>query len=315
MDSIMSVLNKIYGIFDNLSISVIFSVLFLIVIVCAVLLIDDKKRRKSIMYNPEDWFFHDFNNKMYDILFVRKGETDEQIYNNAFSIAKKMGVDTPNYAKDCYIAGIRNDGIKNIIMMRIYAIIMMIAAFVMYFVFQNIIISIFLLCGTAYLFKSPLRKVHEQAEKKKRQVEDELPRFTELLTIALQLKMPIDQAIKKTAEKIDNSFSKELLELMEKSNITSTGWVSALENMTEKYEIGMLNDFVLNVVSAYTKGVDVYESVVEQLDSMKKQHLSNLTARAKALDTKIMLPIVVGVLIPVVIMILYPTVSQINTML
>ena len=45
---------------------------------------------------------------------------------------------------------------------------------------------------------------------------------------------------------------------------------------------------------------------------MKKQHLNNLTARAKALDNKIMIPIMAGVLAPIVVMVLLPTMTQMN---
>lgn len=196
--------------------------------------------------------------------------------------------------------------------MRIYGVAVLLVGVILYVLTQIVILPV--LCAViAYLLAfMPQKAPNSAAKRKKFQVEEELPRFVELLSIALQLKMPIDQAIRRTAEKVDNSFSRELLEIMEKSNITSMGWVAALEDMTEKYEVPVLNDFVLNIVSAYTKGVDVYDSVVEQLDSMKKQHLNNLTARAKALDNKIMIPIMAGVLAPIVVMVLLPTMTQIN---
>lgn len=56
MNSILGILNKIYGVFDNLSLSVIFALVIYIAAACVILLIDDKQRRKSIYYNPNDWF-------------------------------------------------------------------------------------------------------------------------------------------------------------------------------------------------------------------------------------------------------------------
>lgn len=311
-DKVMSVLNKIYGVFDNLSLCVIFSTLLFISIACIILLIDDKKRRQSIYYDPNDWFFHDFNNKLFDILFSKKADTDDSKIEKAYDVAKKLGIDTAEYARNCYVAGIGDSGIKNVVIMRLYGLVLLIMSFVLFFLTGIIILPIICLIAAYLLAFMPQKTPNSLAKRKRYQIEEELPRFVELLSIALQLKMPVDQAIRKTAEKINNSFSRELLEIMEKSNITAIGWVAALEDMTEKYEVPILNDFVLNIVSAYTKGVDIYESVVEQLASMKKQHLNNLTARAKTLDNKIMIPIMAGVLFPIIIMIIVPTITQIN---
>lgn len=314
MNSVLTILNKVYGVFDNLSICVILSLVLFITAACIILLADDKQRRKSIYYNPDDWFFHDFNNKLFDILFSKKSDTEDTKIEKAYEKAKTFGIDTASYARCCYVAGIGDSGIKNVVVMRIYGLLILVAGMAIFLLtgMKNIILPV--VCFVfAYMFAFLPAKTPESAAKRKKfQVEEELPRFVELLSIALQLKMPIDQAIRQTAEKVDNSFSKELLEIMEKSNITSMGWVSALEDMTEKYEVSVLNDFVLNIVSAYTKGVDVYEPVVEQLASMKKQHLNNMTARAKSLDNKIMIPIMAGILVPIVILILLPSVSQIN---
>ena len=312
LNSILGALNSIYGVFDNLSISVIFALVIFISAACIILIIDDKQRRKSIYYDPNDWFFHDFNNKFFDMMFTKRADTEKVKTEKAYEVAQKIGINSAEYARNYYVAGIGDSGIKSVVVMRIYGVTVLLVGIILYVLTQIVILPV--LCAViAYLLAfMPQKAPNSAAKRKKFQVEEELPRFVELLSIALQLKMPIDQAIRRTAEKVDNSFSRELLEIMEKSNITSMGWVAALEDMTEKYEVPVLNDFVLNIVSAYTKGVDVYDSVVEQLDSMKKQHLNNLTARAKALDNKIMIPIMAGVLAPIVVMVLLPTMTQIN---
>ena len=312
LNSILGALNSIYGVFDNISLSVIFALVIFISAVCIILIIDDMQRRKSIYYDPNDWFFHDFNNKFFDMMFTKRADTEKVKTEKAYEVAQKIGLHSAEYARNCYVAGIGDSGIKSVVVMRIYGVTVLLVGIILYVLTQIVILPV--LCAViAYLLAfMPQKAPNSAAKRKKFQVEEELPRFVELLSIALQLKMPIDQAIRRTAEKVDNSFSRELLEIMEKSNITSMGWVAALEDMTEKYEVPVLNDFVLNIVSAYTKGVDVYDSVVEQLDSMKKQHLNNLTARAKALDNKIMIPIMAGVLAPIVVMVLLPTMTQIN---
>ncbi len=312
LNSILGALNSIYGVFDNISLSVIFALVIFISAVCIILIIDDMQRRKSIYYDPNDWFFHDFNNKFFDMMFTKRADTEKVKTEKAYEVAQKIGINSAEYARNCYVAGIGDSGIKSVVVMRIYGVAVLLVGIILYVLTQIVILPV--LCAViAYLLAfMPQKAPNSAAKRKKFQVEEELPRFVELLSIALQLKMPIDQAIRRTAEKVDNSFSRELLEIMEKSNITSMGWVAALEDMTEKYEVPVLNDFVLNIVSAYTKGVDVYDSVVEQLDSMKKQHLNNLTARAKALDNKIMIPIMAGVLAPIVVMVLLPTMTQIN---
>ena len=312
LNSILGALNSIYGVFDNISLSVIFALVIFISAVCIILIIDDMQRRKSIYYDPNDWFFHDFNNKFFDMMFTKRADTEKVKTEKAYEVAQKIGINSAEYARNCYGAGIGDSGIKSVVVMRIYGVAVLLVGIILYVLTQIVILPV--LCAViAYLLAfMPQKAPNSAAKRKKFQVEEELPRFVELLSIALQLKMPIDQAIRRTAEKVDNSFSRELLEIMEKSNITSMGWVAALEDMTEKYEVPVLNDFVLNIVSAYTKGVDVYDSVVEQLDSMKKQHLNNLTARAKALDNKIMIPIMAGVLAPIVVMVLLPTMTQIN---
>ena len=312
LNSILGALNSIYGVFDNISLSVIFALVIFISAVCIILIIDDMQRRKSIYYDPNDWFFHDFNNKFFDMMFTKRADTEKVKTEKAYEVAQNIGINSAEYARNCYVAGIGDSGIKSVVVMRIYGVTVLLVGIILYVLTQIVILPV--LCAViAYLLAfMPQKAPNSAAKRKKFQVEEELPRFVELLSIALQLKMPIDQAIRRTAEKVDNSFSRELLEIMEKSNITSMGWVAAHEDMTEKYEVPVLNDFVLNIVSAYTKGVDVYDSVVEQLDSMKKQHLNNLTARAKALDNKIMIPIMAGVLAPIVVMVLLPTMTQIN---
>ena len=98
LNSILGVLNSIYGVFDNLSISVIFALVIFISAACIILIIDDKQRRKSIYYDPNDWFFHDFNNKFFDMMFTKRADTEKVKTEKAYEVAQKIGINSAEYA-------------------------------------------------------------------------------------------------------------------------------------------------------------------------------------------------------------------------
>ena len=141
-------------------------------------------------------------------------------------------------------------------------------------------------------------KADSEAKKRKKQLERELPRFLDLLKTALQINLPIDQAIDLTAKHLDGPLSDELLASLAETKIGTSNWQNALQKLARQYEIDDLSDFIMDITVAYDKGIPIYDIVAKKASSLKQTRLLSAKEKAARLTSTIVVPMFLFKIIP-----------------
>lgn len=250
----------------------------------------------------EDWLYSNFLTKLYDVLFGKYEPSD---------IAQKFGLKYDKYMLHCSIINKVPD-MKKEAMLRVIGV----ASF-----FVGALLCLFLLnlipfiVATAIYFLLVLRipkEAEKAAEAKKTRMIVELPRFVDLLQSALDIGLPIDMAIKETANVIPCIISDELNLAQAQMEIGAENWQSALENIAHKYEITVFSDFVLDIITSYNKGVSVKDAVARKSYEIKQSALLRAKEKTAKMGTTILIPIMIYKIVPMLGIMLVPIVIQIS---
>lgn len=285
-----------------MEISIITGVAVFFVFFAIITLIDDRKRKMAVAYDPDDWFLKHINDTVYDIVFGKMSPE---------KAAKSMGVDMVKYNNAVYVAGI--DGrLKGIVICRLYALLLFLVATIILF-FGGTYASLIILLFSCYLFMEPFNKIQKEAERRVQRIESELPRYVDLLETALQIQMPVEQAIIITAQKVPCELSREILMVMEQARLASASWTDAFETLSTKYNIQAFTDLIFNMVIASRKGVDIYEVVKKKSEDVKAAHLINLRDSAKKADAMVMMSIMGLKFLPIIVILLIPAILQMSS--
>lgn len=261
----------------------------------------ENNRRKKIYVNENEWLFSNFYLKIYDMLFGEKSPE---------KTASSVGVNVKDYLKYCEILRIEPN-LKKIIIYKFYG-------FFAFFVFiilavlwtpAAIILGIPVLIYLAYFEEI---KTKSAAESKKKDIENDLPRFLDLLSTELEIGMPIETAIFTLSKNLKCTLSDEFIITFNEIKLTSKNWSEILEILARKYEIQMFSDFVLDVTTSYKKGVSVADSVKRKAQDIREEHLLVMKSRAGRMTNTIMLPVAVFQLMPLLAFLMFPSITQLK---
>ena len=159
-----------------------------------------------------------------------------------------------------------------------------------------------------------VQKVDKAAKLKKFRMVDELPRFIDLLQTALQINMPVEDAIILTAKSLsDTVLAGEFLNAVADMQMGVHDWQAALEKLARNYEIDALSDFVLDLVTSYNKGVPIADAVARKSRDIKQSNLLSMKERASRLTSTILLPVLGFKVFPLLALLCIPIIQQITT--
>ena len=254
-----------------------------------------------------------------------EAETNEPIYKHwtqkvydAFigkqpeRVAKKIGIDAEKYYKNCFIAH-QKTNLKGIL-----TIIGLSAVSAVWFLIIGIVtgywyLTIFALIVCVLCALYPYKRSEEQANLVKAQIVDEMPRFLDMLQTALYINIPVEEAIEITAKHLKGTLlADEFLQTLAEMQLGAYGWQTALEKMSRKYEVDIFSDFVLDIVTAYDKGVSIYDVVVRQNKEIKQSNMLTMKENANKLNSTILIPIAAFKLMPLIIMLCIPIIIQLR---
>ena len=256
--------------------------------------------------NDNDWIFHNFSEKLYDILY--EGE-------DPGNVAAKLGLKLEKYNDNCKIVKTAPKT-KKVIMYALYGIVVLVISSVAaIFTKGNMRIVIFA-AGFAiffYLYYYQQHKLDKKAEKLKDDFADEIPRFVGLLYAELQIGMNIEEAIRVLCEKMEDSFlAYEFTEAFNEARIGYRGWQDALDNLASRYNIPTLSVFVQNVITAYDEGVSITDTVARISREINESHLLKIKEKAGIATNALLLPIAIFQFLPMIVFLMYPALSQLS---
>ena len=261
----------------------------------------DKKLKKETGYKEEP-LYKDLDIKIYDAFIHKKPEI----------VARKIGINAEEYYKNCEL--IRKPANLKGLIAKIGLSAMMVLWFAVigvitknwYVSIAGILIGLFLI---VYLVKRP----EEQAADVRAQIVAEMPRFLDMLQTALYINMPVEEAISITAKHLKGTLlADEFAKTVAEIQLGAFGWQTALENMSHKYEVDIFSDFVLDIVTAYDKGIPIYDVVARKNKEIKQTNLLTLKENASKLNSTIVIPIAIFKLLPLIVILCIPIIYQLR---
>lgn len=258
-------------------------------------------KRSILGKNNEEWLYSNGFQKLYTSIL---GETDP------VRISKAFGLEYDKYMVDCSVIG-KTPNMEKETMMRVVGVF----GFIFGILLSLILMSsypIVIGCILYLLLASSIpRSTHSKAQSRKRQIANELSRFVDLFLSALEINFPVEIAITQTAEALPCLLSTELLEAMAETQVGAKNWQQALEALARKYEIDQLSDFVLDVITAYNKGVSVTEAVARKSYEIKQSSLLSAKEQTARMTNTILVPLVFFKILPLIVVLMLPIIMEI----
>jgi len=249
------------------------------------------------------WLFNNWCVNIYDSLFKAQPA----------DVAKRIGVNVDSYIHNCTITRLPIK-LKDVIIKKLLGFfIITIAGFAGIILAEAIVIVLGLLLAFPLIFFE-VQKADKVAKVKKFKMVDELPRFIDLLQTALQINMPVEDAIILTAKNLsDTVLAGEFLNAVADMQMGVHDWQAALERLARNYEVDALSDFVLDLVTSYNKGVPIADTVARKSRDVKQSKLLAMKERARKLTGTILLPVLGFKVIPLLALLCIPIIQQITT--
>lgn len=249
----------------------------------------------------EDWIFADGMTKLYELIFR---DTDP------VRVSKIFGLEYDKYMMDCAVIG-RTPNMPRETMARVIGVF----SFIFGILLSLLMMSPIPLVAGSLLYillaaRVP-RSVHSKAEAKKQKINMELSRFVDLFLSALEIDFPVDIAIMQTADALPCILSDELKAAMAETQVGAKTWQQALEEIARKYEIDLLSDFVLDIITAYNKGVSVTDAVARKAYEIKQSSLLAAKEKTAQMTNLILAPLVIFKIIPLIVIMMLPIIIEI----
>lgn len=275
-----------------------------IFVFCIFLYLDHKKYGNSPFTN--------LNRSIFNIFY----STDKDDTNALKIQATKLRLDITEFEKHHNILGSTPDYISVIarrtlgIVIAIASIITILVGFILNIPLYGIGIAGLVIAILIAFY--PEAKLKSEAERKKQEVEENLVYFLDLLGTALKTKMPIWDALVKTAKHYDSTLSNELLEINKKVMVSNKSWDSELENLALKYESPQISEFTSNVITASETGSDILRVVGETADYLKSVKVDKTQESAEKFASTSFMPLIAFKLLPIMVLMILPALSQLN---
>jgi len=266
-----------------------------------------RHKKKADKLRPDQpqtdhWLFNGWCENVYKSLTKKPTE----------QIARRIGVDVNGYKHNCKITNLPVK-LTDVVVKKLLGFLLVAICGFIGIAFKNIFIILAgLLLATPLIFFE-VQKTEKAAKLKKFRMMEELPRFVDLLQTALQIAMPVEDAIILTASHLKETvLAGEFLNAAADMQIGACDWQAALEQLARNYEIDMLSDFVLDLVTAYNKGIPIADAVARKSRDVKQSNLLQMKERASRLTSTILLPVLGFKVMPLLALLCIPIIQQIS---
>jgi tight adherence protein C len=262
------------------------------------------RRQKRLSGNREDTFDNGFE-KLYIAIF---GDTDPLF------VGQKLGLESDKYMLNCQIIG-REPNLKKEMGRRLVGTATFVVGALSTFIFTGSIWSFsFILIGAVVYYVmivSVVNGTEKKAKLRKKRLLADLPRFADLLRAALVVGTPIDGAIDTVSKKLPGVLSEELRFASAEFKLGAKSWQNALEDIARKYEANAFSDFVLDIVTSYSKGISVADAVQRKSVEIKQENLLSAKEKVSKMANAVLIPVMIFKILPLLLILLIPVVIQI----
>lgn len=151
----------------------------------------------------------------------------------------------------------------------------------------------------------PQNKIKEALKKRNNKIINELPGFIERTYMCMESGANLKQALEMIADSSDGVLGQEFKTALTMANY-GTGWERELENMASKIQVEALQDFVVDVIMANSKGISVTETLREEAEHINIIRRANAMETIGHLETKVTMLSMAFSLIPAMGVLMFP---------
>lgn len=166
----------------------------------------------------------------------------------------------------------------------------------------------FTIFAAAYIL--PMNKIKSRLKQMDQQILAELPGFIERTYMCMESGANLKQALEIVSETAQGLLGDEFQRAFIMADYTT--WEKEVERMAESLRMEALQDFIADILSAYEKGVSVIDTLKDEAVHMNRIRRSNAMSEIGALETKVMLLIMIFSLLPTMGILILPV--MINSM-
>ena len=141
-------------------------------------------------------------------------------------------------------------------------------------------------------------------------IERDLPDVLDLLTIAVEAGLGLEQAMEATCADIESPITEELARTLQEMSL-GLSRQRAFENLKERSQSNDLASFVAVLTQADILGMPVGRVLRAQADEMRARRRARARERAAKLPVKILFPVIFFILPPLMIIVIGPAVAGI----
>lgn len=288
-----------------LFISILFGITAMLLVLAACSSVELSLLDKDRSTEDNEWLYSHFLTKMYTAIFGNS---------NPVPICKSLGLKYDTFMMNCAVIRYEPD-FQREAMLRIMGVFVFVCGILL----SVVLVSIFpLLIGIiAYFICASYltTKIKKESEFKRATMVIEMSRFVDLLLSALEVGMPIEIAIQQTSENVPCMLSEELRASFVTVNMGAKNWQKALEDIARLYEVDQLSDFVLDITTAYNKGVSVTDAVARKAYEIKQSALLLAKERTAKMSNVILVPVTIFKILPLMAIMMIPIIAQIFNMI
>lgn len=254
-----------------------------------------KKQRDDV------WLWSHAMEKFYNAIFG---------YTSPIKVSKAFGLEYDTYLINCEAIDY-TPNLKKEAMMRVIGLFMFVTGIVLSAVFKSVAPMIVGISAYYFLVSNIVRNIAHKAKLKRAETLACLPRFADLLLSGLEIGLPVETALRLTAENMPCIISNEILLSIADMQMGAKSWQESLGDIAEKYEIDILSDFVLDIVTAYNKGISVADAVSRKSYELKQNHLLLSKEKTAKMSNTVLVPIMIFKIVPLLLILLLPVSMQI----
>lgn len=154
-------------------------------------------------------------------------------------------------------------------------------------------------------FVLPQDKIKAALKKRSSDILNELPGFIERTYMCMESGANLKQALGTVAETSGGVLGQEFMRAFALAGY-GTGWEKELELMAARIQVEALQDFVVDVIMANAKGISVIDTLEEEAEHINSIRRSQAMMAVGALETRVMLLVMVFSLVPTMGVLLLP---------
>lgn len=287
---------------DPIIISVLFAITIATVSIFAIAIAYQKSSDAVVIRGGEKaGLFDDFYLKIYSAFFDEQDPDD---------VAMKLGIKIENYYKTCKTTKI-NPNAKKLIVHKLEAVILLLVGAGLG-IFIHMIFAVICITIALYLSKVETSIITNKAKALRTEIAEDVPRFMDLLKTEVEA-LPIETAIYALCEKMDCLLTRELNVALNEMEFGANNWIGALEKIAEKYDVDTLNSLVLDISTAYNKGVSVAGAIKRKAEEIRESSLLKYEEQASSMTSKILVPIMAFQLLPLLMFLVIPVFSTLGS--